>query len=184
MVYILWSNTGKLLVLPIQATSVDSLQFIGHTVFANNAGSRGGAVSLDHSTIYLAKNSIVTFRTNTASDVGGAIYVENTVPYNCFYQTHSGSAVMEFMNNSAINGGWNIYGAQLNESKVLITPNEYAEEVLSILTTHIQTQVFLLHLQTQREYVFVKTTNQCVLISATLHKHLKRNFWSRSSLSV
>ena len=55
----------------------------------------------------------------------------------CFYKIPNGSAVMEFTNISAINGGWNIYGAPLTELRIhsLLILVHSVKKVLSILNT-------------------------------------------------
>ena len=51
--------------------------FTGNTMFHDNIAYRGGALSLTDSTVFLHNNSAVSFRSNTATDIGGAIFVNN-----------------------------------------------------------------------------------------------------------
>ena len=80
---------------------------------------------LHTTTVYIDANTNVTFVNNTATDRGGAIFVEpNLPPYplddfyilnTCFYQTmncnHTSYHNIHFDNNLAVNGGDNIYGS-------------------------------------------------------------------------
>ena len=100
----------------------------GRILFFNNTSTRGGALALYNSHILLSHNLIsTTFRANTATDIGGAIYVkllqniENNFKFLCFflldrspyaYKTTQ-TVNISFQNNSASNGGDNIFGGTL-----------------------------------------------------------------------
>lgn len=107
----------------------ESFIFQGVVNFSGNSGYRGGALSLISAVISINPNTTLIFEDNTATDVGGAIFVDTNIPYNdvtdpdtlisCFYQfpmwkCDSKSYNITFSNNKAINGGNNIYGAPLN----------------------------------------------------------------------
>ena len=111
----------------------------GVVTFANNRGIRGGAMALYLSTLYLAPGTNVLFINNSAMETGGAIYVDPSLtPHQlllimeqvsfpetatedirprCFYQLLNCSVdanyTFSFANNSAVNGGDDIYGASL-----------------------------------------------------------------------
>ena len=100
--------------------------------FANNTGSRGGAMHLYSSTLYMAAGANVSFFNNSATDKGGAIYVEpglsslNYVWSPCFYQlldcSNNTNYTFYFSNNSAANGGDDIYGALLLDDDICTMP--------------------------------------------------------------
>ena len=107
----------------------ESFTFKGVVNFTGNSGYRGGALSLISAVISIKPNTTLIFEDNTATDVGGAIFVDTNIPYNdetdpdtlvsCFYRfpmwnKDSNSYNISFSNNMAINGGNNIYGAPLN----------------------------------------------------------------------
>ena len=92
--------------------------------FYNNTAISGGAMALYHfSTMNIARNTSIWFYDNTATETGGAIFVDNNVnslsdssPF-CFYQLldYCDNANLDwysitFYNNSATNGGDDIYG--------------------------------------------------------------------------
>ena len=120
------------------------LFFAGDNLFLNNSGSNGGAIHLFNSTIWLEKDSNITFKNNRASEIGGAISSEPGCiqDVNCFYSLtfnvneHSTSIPVSivFKNNTALTGN-DIYGAGLqNDCKV--TPNGYVD------SCKIQTSIF------------------------------------------
>ena len=97
---------------------------------------------LDHSTLYLEQGANITFANNTARDVGGAIYVYTGCNIQdeiesltngehveeCWFllqydvsQTYPLTSSLHFINNSAQNGGVNIFGTSL-KSSCPITP--------------------------------------------------------------
>ena len=97
----------------------------GTILFLNNTAVRGGAMLLHTTTVYVDANTNVIFANNTATDRGGAIFVEpNLPPYPldnsyiinyCFYQTMNCNNTsyhnVHFNNNLAVNGGDDIYGS-------------------------------------------------------------------------
>ena len=106
----------------------ESFNFKGLVNFTRNSGYRGGALSLISAVISIKPNTTLLFEDNTATDVGGAIFVDDNIPYNdetdpdtlvsCFYRfpmwKKFKSYNISFSNNRATNGGNNIYGAPLN----------------------------------------------------------------------
>ena len=102
--------------------------------FAGNIGSTGGALYMSHSTsLWLNRGAYITFENNTATRLGGAVFLEESghrsfldVSFStalskpkCFYQLPfsiellSDIPILSFLNNSAVMGGDNIYGASL-----------------------------------------------------------------------
>ena len=104
-----------------------NLTLSGNVTFANNNATRGGALALYFSTVYIAANTSVTFLNNFASHKGGAIYVEPGISPNVilnleydlentpyFYHLlncdKKNTYNFNFTNNLAMNGGYDIYG--------------------------------------------------------------------------
>ena len=116
----------------IQSPAISSyyggnLTLSGNVTFANNNATRGGALALYFSTVYIAANTSVTFLNNFAYHKGGAIYVEPGISSNvilnfkydletipCFYNLlncdKKNTYNFNFTNNLATNGGDDIYG--------------------------------------------------------------------------
>ena len=112
----------------------------GTVLFINNTGIRGGAMALYSSTLNIAPSTNISFISNSALETGGAIYVDpSLIPHQlllimeydsfpepasedirprCFYQllhcNDSAKYTISFSNNSAVNGGDDIYGASLH----------------------------------------------------------------------
>ena len=96
----------------------------GNISFLNNTGVNGGAMALYSSIVGIDPSTIVYFYSNTAMEVGGAIYVskddKNLPPIHrmymqpCFYrllQLYTSSWYnITFYNNLAAKGGNDIYG--------------------------------------------------------------------------
>ena len=97
----------------------------------NRAFERGGAISLRMSVLRFQsvnhQNTSITFMNNTAANVGGGIYIDNIIKdtYSgsaCFYELQGVSSeellnsiiTIAFVNNTARNGGDDIFGAALN----------------------------------------------------------------------
>ena len=113
--------------------------------FADNSGIRGGAMALYSSTLNVAPGTNVSFVNNFAVETGGAIYVNpGLTPHQlllimeqesfpgtakkdfrpqCLYQllncSVGASYIFSFVNNSAVNGGDDIYGASLQYHRSL-----------------------------------------------------------------
>ena len=100
--------------------------------FLNNTGINGGAMTLYSSTLNIAPNTSVYFYNNTATETGGAIYVDYDghqfpSPYYllCFYrlldyEADSNWYNIIFCNNSATMGGDHVYGALMHSSNCYI----------------------------------------------------------------
>ena len=98
-----------------------------NVVFFNNSVlAQGGALYLSSSTINVGTGAKLTFFKNSARDVGGAIYIHPGVTKasvidddidNCFIQNYDGKNnfdhYIHFADNTAMNGGDDIYGASL-----------------------------------------------------------------------
>ena len=99
----------------------------GTVLFQDNTADQGGAIVLIFSKMSLRNNTMIEFQNNTAHNIGGSIYVEQFTPsltnarnYQCFYQLTFAdlsaiNVTLFFVNNTAQNGGDNIYGASLND---------------------------------------------------------------------
>ena len=59
--------------------NINKLKLNGDVVFRNNSGLQGGAIALVSFQIIFESGANIIFENNAAEDVGGAIYVENTV---------------------------------------------------------------------------------------------------------
>ena len=104
------------------------LTMSGAVAFVNNTAHNGGALSTSSvlkMLIAIPENTIINFVNNTASQFGGALYLDNPTSLIlseddannniwCFYQPISGSTfknvAINFENNSAGKGGDHIYG--------------------------------------------------------------------------
>ena len=102
----------------------------GNVTFIGNTANQGGAIALTSSHMSITKNTSVVFENNSVTDVGGAIFVEQSNVYldndptttsQCFYQLPdwdfdvipTGYYYLEFYNNTAEHGGDHLYGASL-----------------------------------------------------------------------
>ena len=98
----------------------------GVVEFSNNTGETGGALNLRGSRIKVVENASVIFQNNSASEFGGAIFVDNadlyvsSEGYNsfCFYSIEhvDSNYSLKFVGNVAKKGGDHIYGASLKSS--------------------------------------------------------------------
>ena len=126
----------------------------GETTFKNNIGYRGGAIGLSSSHIFLHNASTVTFESNYANDKGGAMYINTFRSHlrrnlgQCFYQMPDLSETMHvrdakiqliFINNSATNGGEDIYGAGLQSDCVIGPAGQYGISVYKEIFNFVQT---------------------------------------------
>ncbi len=120
------------------------INIMGNTIFENNTGSTGGAIYLFESSLTFTENLNLLFLNNKAESTGGAIFVTEigsptlgdeivriTTDPNpkCFYQlatninnNSSTPSSITFINNTAMVGGNNIYGAALKDN-CTVTPN-------------------------------------------------------------
>ena len=107
-------------------SSFSNLTLSGNILFANYSANIGGAMSLFLSTLNFVPGANVSFINNSANDKGGAIYIEPDVSPSwinfdtpsCFYHLLdcNSSAIysLHFVNNSATNGGDDIYGGAVS----------------------------------------------------------------------
>ena len=99
------------------------ITLMGSVSFINNTSIRGGALTLYSSILNLEAGVNVTFINNSAQEIGGAIYTEpdltRMLKLECFYKTKyqlkdcDATSNLYFANNSAENGGDNLYGTSL-----------------------------------------------------------------------
>ena len=129
-------------------TAVDAffsdVTLAGNTLFHNNSGIKGGALSLHHSFLYISRYSSILFQGNHASKVGGAIYLKRYPQLwpsrnpPCFYQigtrhVTNSSAVLgvRFVNNSAQRGGDDIYGGSLYSPCTIFDYSPYQSDYIT-----------------------------------------------------
>ena len=124
----------------IQAFASD-VTLSGSVVFRDNIAFQGGAISLRFSALILQSvnetNTNIVLSNNTATNVGGGIYIDQSLssdPYtgsSCFYDVQGVSytklkqfttnVTLVFVNNTATNGGVDIYGATPNSDCKICT---------------------------------------------------------------
>ena len=109
----------------------------GHTSFIDNSATQGGAiVLLENSQVVIMNNTEILFLNNYARDVGGVIFVLNTIPNDALnimayyvsrrcsvwfvstrddlsYYGHLLNVTLNFTNNTGWNGGDVIYGEDI-----------------------------------------------------------------------
>ena len=111
-------------------TFATNVTLSGEVLFENNVVYQGGAILLSRSMLKLVSinqtNTSIMFSSNTATNTGGGIYVESSLSTDpitgsyCFYEIQGVTVddialvTMVFINNTAINGGDDIYGATPN----------------------------------------------------------------------
>ena len=124
----------------------------GNISFLNNSGTKGGAISLKPSTLNIANNTSVYFYNNSASVTGGAIYatVSQESDRDCFYQLLDYSIYnkykIQFVNNSARDGGNHIYGEFMHSDSCIATPTNHGSNQLSVgISSHSAQQYFTYH---------------------------------------
>lgn len=174
-----------------------NITVMGNISFVNNTGMNGGAIAMYSSTLKVAANTSVYFINNTATQTGGAIYVSNDnieiirrfawfskrlrqVP--CFYQLleynkDCGYYNIQFINNSATNGGDHIYGEAMHSDicYVTVASGFYMKHKIILLYTYLKGQ-YLQSPLTQLEFAHVTTINHNVNIHMlTLQFTLERH---------
>ena len=99
--------------------------------FINNTATVGGAMAFYSSVLKIAPGARISFINNSALERGGAIFIDpgfqvrelvlnkRTSSFECFYQvmdsnTDDKQCTLRFANNSAKNGGSDVYGASLS----------------------------------------------------------------------
>ena len=121
---------------PILASYYSKIELTGKNIFTNNIAQRGGALALyEGSSVDFGARSSTQFINNTAVEFGGAIYIfaiaHSTILFedlnkmlnksnnnfqfsrnHCFYSTANKSSIV-FNNNTALLGGYGIYGAAI-----------------------------------------------------------------------
>ena len=144
------------------------LYFLGNTTFSNNVGISGGALAMINTTMWLDYGTHIRFINNRASEVGGAIQIEEnhqiTGESTCFYRLNfdlqellenvSIPVSITFENNKARLGGDDIYGAGL-QSSCKMTPNR------QIGSYQVQQKIFEFHTPTNTS-VSSSPTRVCV----------------------
>ena len=113
--------------------------FAGIVEFSNNTGETGGALNLRGSRIKIMENANVSFLNNSASEFGGAIFVDNadlyvsSEGYNsfCFYSIErvDSNYSLKFIDNTAEKGGDHIYGASLKSSCTAAFRSEVCDKI-------------------------------------------------------
>ena len=105
------------------------LYITGQNSFIDNSATEGGAIALlQNSHLKILNNTEILFLNNYAYDVGGAIFVQNSVPwevgalryvttnriYECSLLLLSAEVTLNFTNNTGWNGGDVIYGEKIS----------------------------------------------------------------------
>ena len=142
----------------IQALATN-VTFSGVIIFEGNVAFQGGAISMSYSMLRFKsvnrKNTNIVFRNNKATSTGGSIevyrsmHIDNNAGSRCFYDKIQGisyedlinstvNITLEFVNNTATNGGFDIYGGT-PRSGCLINFND---TTYSYLSSKIQSYVF------------------------------------------
>lgn len=124
-------NKNRALVSTLRAENIN-LFFLGSTTFLNNIGSTGAAIEMSRSTIWLDKNTQVSFVNNSATQIGGAISISEQIINSgqlrkqCFYQLkfdtqsiRQSNVSINFSYNQAKVAGDNIYGAALQDDCIV-----------------------------------------------------------------
>ena len=123
-------DSNQALISTLRAENINMF-FSGITTFSNNIGSNGGAIQMSRSTIWLEKNTQVSFINNTATQIGGAISISEQIINSaqlrkqCFYQLNFDTrkarinTSITFSDNLAQIGGDNIYGAALQDDCIV-----------------------------------------------------------------
>ena len=131
----------------------------GNVSFLNNTGTNGGAMALYSSTLNIASSTSVYFYNNSAIDTGGAIYVTRDehyehyfslkYVYHCSYQlldyNEDNWYDIQFVNNSAKNGGDHIYGEYIHSDTCYVTTfYDSSEGGFNPLTSYPAQKIFFL----------------------------------------
>ena len=139
----------------VRAVSIGAgIYLYGNITFNHNVGRQGGALALISTLIYLMRQSTVSFVSNSADDVGGAIFVESSsIVYEdndphtdakCFYQfpewqpSNDDYTSVTFKNNSARNGGYHIYGSSLKSYCVVYPVTGFFDNVIRSIDPDVQ----------------------------------------------
>ena len=112
--------------------------FVDFVEFQNNSGQSGGALALYSSILKITKPARVLFCNNSATKFGGAIYIDNPsfdfvtninrpCFYHCLVEVNIDLFHIHFENNSAREGGDNIYGAQVG-GRCMVNALDYNEK--------------------------------------------------------
>ena len=126
---------------PIQALST-TVTLSGRISFEDNVAFQGGAISLGRSMLRLLSingtNTSIVLSNNTVTNTGGGIYVESSPKTDdftgsnrfyeiqgvMFHELSDNKVTLTFNNNSATNGGADIYGATPNSKCQIAYINE------------------------------------------------------------
>ena len=177
-----------------------NITLTGNIAFLNNTGIKGGAMALYSSTLNIARNTSVHFYNNTATEVGGAIYVTNEdsnhysiepslnylyIP--CFYQlldyNDQQTYDMKFANNSAIKGGDNIYGETMHsgtcyvaEIKFNVSPTIVSTYCVQNKFIHLPDSISSVSSDPTRICICVNGRPQCSILSQNIAVHPREAF--------
>ena len=123
-------------------SAINSIFYVsGTNRFINNAGYRGAGLAFDRESYMIVNSDTdILFQENSATSVGGAIFVEKSqealsvvrgtnIVSKCFFQLPGISAnnvidhriALHFVNNTASNGGNDIYGGAFDQCNADIT---------------------------------------------------------------
>ncbi len=129
----------------------------GVVTFQNNLAYQGAAISLTSSMLILLEadnnqDTMILFTNNTAKNFGGSIFINQPSSRDtksespCFYMISSNTInkttnfltiiTLEFRNNTARNGGFDIYGATV-DSNCVVNPDNSKKIYYSINIQHL-----------------------------------------------
>ena len=119
-----------------------TLTLVGTVTFTGNTGERGGALELTATTITISENANITFNRNSATEKGGAIFMNNPTEIfkvfsdsTCFYHLldydDSASYSVTFIENSAQYGGSHVFGLSLKSNCTAATDTVKGERIPS-----------------------------------------------------
>ena len=120
------------------------LIFTGRNVIRKNKSIRGAGVYMESdSVIYFAYGSTVIFEGNTATKVGGAFFIQSSLQSRTSFQcslayTHAYSngphskPRLVFTNNTALQGGANLYGGVLMDCSIFLEDSKHKTVVVEV----------------------------------------------------
>ena len=181
----------------VRAVSIGGGVYLhGNITFYHNIGRQGGALALTSSPIFLMMQSSVSFVSNSADDVGGAIFVESSsimyevnAPHTdakCFYQfpewqpSNDDYTSVTFKNNSAKNGGYHIYGSSLKSYCVVYPVAGFFDNIIRSNDTEVQR---LFHFDDQVvSPISSNPTRVCIVEQAASNQPLNKDCTNTSQI--
>ena len=164
----------------------------GNVTFIGNTANQGGAIALTSSRMNITKYSNIVFKDNYATDVGGAIfieqqsahlYLENEASTNtpCFYTLEDLRDTriysVQFINNTAKHGGAHIYGTSLQTFCIVGYKKSYLGEMTVVTSWDVQ-HVFHFepNLNSSSSGISSNPTRVCMCSRSDQHECSKEDF--------